>query len=207
MAGKLSLTTIRDQKDRADAAYSAALREEVAALRRQNPMWTLQRIANVMEVSRERIRQLLKSEDMPTAAAKDPPVRGRPRLAQNILLVTLTCGTCGVAFERLGRAHRYNQKRGIVGTYCNQDCQRVAFGAWQQERGRHRIQCSLGHPLTSKNLIYTATTSPSGLTYKARRCRTCRNAYHRAYYHRNKMQITQGVTAPEGGEFDDNGTE
>ena len=62
MASKLSRTTIREmlryQKDRADAAYSVALREEVAALRREYPMWTLQVIADAIGVSRERIRQL-----------------------------------------------------------------------------------------------------------------------------------------------------
>jgi hypothetical protein len=198
MASKLS--TIRDQKDRADAAYSAALREEVAALRRQNPMWTLQRIANVMGVSRERIRQLLKSEDMPTAAAKDPPVRGRPPLAQNLLLVTLTCGSCGVAFERLERTHGYNQKRGIVGTYCTQDCQRVAFGELQHQRRAHRTECSKGHPLTPQNIRATTTTGPTGRVYKGRLCQTCNNAYHREYYRRNKQRSTE-ITA------DDNSTE
>jgi len=198
MASKLS--TIRDQKDRADAAYSAALRAEVAALRRQNPMWTLQRIANVMEVSRERIRQLLKSEDMPTAAAKDPPVRGRPPLAQNLLLVTLTCGSCGVAFERLERTHGYNQKRGIVGTYCTQDCQRVAFGELQHQRRAHRTECSKGHPLTPQNIRATTTTGPTGRVYKGRLCQTCNNAYHREYYRRNKQRSTE-ITA------DDNSTE
>ena len=198
MASKLS--TIRDQKDRAEQAYSAALRKEVVALRRQNPMWTLQRIANAMNVSRERIRQLLKSEDMPTAAATEPPVKGRPRLAQNLLFVTLTCGSCGVTFKRFRRMHRYNQKRGIVGTYCTQNCQRVAFAQWQHIRGEHRTTCSLGHLLTPNNVVSTVTTRASGQTYKGRRCRTCRNAYHRAYYHRNKKQLTEVAG-------NDNGTE
>ena len=198
MASKLS--TMRDQKDRADAAYSAALREEVAALRRQNPMWTLQRIANVMGVSRERIRQLLKSEDMPTAAAKDPPVRGRPPLAKGLLLVTLTCGSCGVAFERLARTHGYNQKRGIVGTYCTQDCQRVAFGELHHERRAKRTECSKGHPLTPQNVRATTTTGPTGRIYKGRLCQMCNNAYHREYYRRHKQRSTE-ITA------DDNSTE
>ena len=198
MASKLS--TMRDQKDRADAAYSAALRAEVAALRRQNPMWTLQRIANVMGVSRERIRQLLKSEDMPTAAAKDPPVRGRPPLAKGLLLVTLTCGSCGVAFERLARTHGYNQKRGIVGTYCTQDCQRVAFGELQHQRRAHRTECSKGHPLTPQNVRATTTTGPTGRVYKGRLCQMCNNAYHREYYRRHKQRSTE-ITA------DDNSTE
>ena len=198
MASKLS--TMRDQKDRADAAYSAALREEVAALRRQNPMWTLQRIANVMGVSRERIRQLLKAEDMPTAAAKDPPVRGRPPLAKGLLLVTLTCGSCGVAFERLARTHGYNQKRGIVGTYCTQDCQRVAFGELQHERRAKRTECSKGHPHTPQNVRATTTTGPTGRIYKGRLCQMCNNAYHREYYRRHKQRSTE-ITA------DDNSTE
>ena len=198
MASKLS--TMRDQKDRADAAYSAALREEVAALRRQNPMWTLQRIANVMGVSRERIRQLLKSEDMPTAAAKDPPVRGRPPLAKGLLLVTLTCGSCGVAFERLARTHGYNQKRGIVGTDCTQECQRGAFGELQPERRAKRTQCAKGHPLTPQNVRATTTTGPTGRIYKGRLCQMCNNAYHREYYRRHKQRSTE-ITA------DDNSTE
>jgi hypothetical protein len=198
MASKLS--TIRDQKDRAEQAYSAALRKEVVALRRQNPMWTLQRIANAMNVSRERIRQLLKSEDMPTAAVSEAPVKGRPRLAQSLLFVTLTCGLCGVTFDRLRRTHRYNQKRGIVGTYCTQNCQRVAFAQWQHIRGEGRTTCSLGHLLTPNNVVSTVTTRASGQTYKGRRCRTCHNAYHRAYYHWKKKQLTEVAVH-------DNGTE
>jgi hypothetical protein len=204
MTSKLSLSTIREmlryQKDRADAAYSVALREEVAALRREYPMWTLQVIADAIGVSRERIRQLLKSENMPTAAAKEPTVRRRPHSAKGLLLVTLTCGSCGVAFERLARTHGYNQKRGIVGTYCTQDCQRVAFGELQHQRRAHRTECSKGHPLTPQNIRATTTTGPTGRVYKGRLCQTCNNAYHREYYRRNKQRSTE-ITA------DDNSTE
>jgi endogenous inhibitor of DNA gyrase (YacG/DUF329 family) len=198
MANK-QLDTMRNKKDRAEVEYSEALREAVVRLRRQHPMWTLQLIANAMGVSRERIRQLLKSESMPTAAAKEPPVTGPAPHAEIYsetlrgMAISLTCGSCGKAFERLARAHRYNQKRGLVQTYCTRDCQRVGFGEWQHERGGDRTTCSLGHFLTPKNVILTTTTSVAGLTYKGRRCRTCRNAYQRAYYHRNKQQLTEAA--------------
>ena len=61
------LNAIRKKKNRAEEEYSESLRKAVVELRRENPMWTLQNIANVMEVSRERVRQLLKSENAPKA--------------------------------------------------------------------------------------------------------------------------------------------
>ena len=173
MVNKLS--AIRDKKDRAEEQYSESLREAVVGLRRQNPMWTLQTIANVMNVSRERIRQLLKSENMPTAAVKE------------LAVVVLTCDFCGVAFERSSRVHRYNEGKGIVAAYCGSACQRKGLGRWLRERTLARTECNQGHPLTPSNIATSSVTSTTGTVYQTRRCRTCRNAYSRDYYHRKKQ--------------------
>ena len=138
-------------------------------------MWTLQTIANVMNVSRERIRQLLKSENMPTAAVKE------------LSVVVLTCASCGVTFERPSRVHLYNQGQGIVTTYCGSVCQRKGLSKWQRQKTLTRTECSKGHAMTQSNTAFATTRGASGKAYKGRRCRTCRNTYARNYY-RNKQQ-------------------
>ena len=176
MVNKLS--AIRNKKDRAEEEYSESLRGVVVELRRQNPMWTLQTIANVMNVSRERIRQLLKSENMPTAAVKE------------LSVVVLTCDSCGVTFERPSRVHLYNQGQGVVTTYCGSVCQRKGLSKWQRQKTLTRTECSKGHLITPANVVTSTATSATGRVYRARRCRTCRNAYARDYYRRKKQAET-----------------
>ena len=172
------LNAIRNRKDRAEEEYSESLRGAVVELRRQNPMWTLQTIANVMGVSRERIRQLLKSENMPTAAVKE------------LLIVVLTCDFCGVTFERPSRTHLYNKNQGTVAAFCGSECQRKGLGKWQHQKTLTRTECNKGHPMTPDNVVTFATTSTTGRVYHARRCRTCRNTYARDYYRRKKQTET-----------------
>ena len=179
------LNAIRKKKNRAEEEYSDSLRKAVVELRRENPMWTLQNIANVMEVSRERVRQLLKSENAPTAAVKELPV------------VVLTCDTCGVTFERPIRIHAYNQDRGIVSTFCGSTCQRQGLRKWQHQKRLMRTECVKGHALTEDNIYTFETTNPStGAVYHGRRCRICRNVYARDYYHRKKQakETVQSLT-------------
>ena len=85
------LQEIRDRKDRADEEYSEALRNTADELRRKNPMWTLQTIADAMGLTRQRVSQLLgpgfrHSKPVPVVAVKELPT------------VNLTCGECGVTF-------------------------------------------------------------------------------------------------------------
>ena len=173
------LQEIRDRKDRADEEYSEALRSTADELRRKNPMWTLQTIADAMGLTRQRVSQLLgpgfrRSKPVPVVGVKELPT------------VNLTCGYCGVTFERSERAHLYRQKRGAKATYCGSACQRNALS----ERGKARAlrtECSKGHAMTRRNTLFARAIGASGKTYKGRRCRTCRNTYARNYY-RNKQQ-------------------
>ena len=169
------LNAIRDKKDRAEEKYSESLRKAVVELRRENPMWTLQKIANVMGVSRERIRQLLKSENVPTAAVKE------------LSIIVLTCGSCGMTFERPNRVHLYNKGRGIVSTYCSSVCQQEGLRKWQHQKRLTRSECLQGHALTEDNVFTFDVTNPTtGAVYHGRRCRLCRNTYARNYYRRKK---------------------
>jgi hypothetical protein len=169
------LNAIRKKKNRAEEEYSESLRKAVVELRRENPMWTLQQLGNVMEVSRERIRQLLKSENAPTAAVKE------------LSVVVLTCDTCGITFERSNRTHLYNKDRGIVSTFCGSTCQRQGLRKWQHQKRLTRTECAKGHALTEDNVYTFEATNPStGAVYHGRRCRTCRNTYARNYYRRKK---------------------
>ena len=170
------LNAIRKKKNRAEEEYSEFLRKAVVELRRENPMWTLQKIANVMKVSRERIRQLLKSENAPTAAVKE------------LSVVVLTCDTCGITFERSNRTHLYNKDRGIVSTFCGSPCQRDGLRTWQNRKKLARTECVKGHALTEDNVYTFDVPNPAtGTVYHGRRCRLCRNTYARDYYRRNKQ--------------------
>ena len=177
------LNAIRKKKNRAEEEYSESLRKAVVELRRENPMWTLQQLGNVMEVSRERIRQLLKSENAPTAAVKE------------LSVVVLTCDACGITFERSNRTHLYNKDRGIVSTFCGSTCQRQGLRKWQHQKRLTRTECAKGHALTEDNVYTFEATNPStGAVYHGRRCRTCRNTYARDYYRRKKE--TEATSAP-----------
>ena len=172
------LQEIRNRKDRAEEEYSEALRSTADELRRKNPMWTLQTIADAMGLTRQRVSQLLGPgfrHSKPVAGVKELPT------------VNLTCGHCGVTFERPEKVHLYRLKRGAQATYCGSACQRNALG--QQQRARTlRTECSKGHAMTRSNTVFATNTGTSGKTYKGRRCRTCRNTYARAYYHSKKTQ-------------------
>ena len=173
------LQEIRDKKDRAEEEYSEALRNTVKELREGNPMWTLQTIADVMGLTRQRIHQLLNSQNAPIVAVKE------------LAVVNLTCGLCGVTFERAERIHLYRQSRGIKGAYCSSTCQRQGLGQLQRQRGRAaRTECTKGHLMTQRNTLLITTKGPSGKPYQRRRCRTCRNTYARGYYH-HKRQVAR----------------
>ena len=147
-------------------------------------MWTLQTIANVVGVSRERIRQLLKASGLQTAAVNESQV------------VHLTCGYCGVTFQRKRRLHLSNQSRGYVETYCGKTCHGQALGQMQRDGASRLTECRNHHLMTPDNVSIITNKRPSGVT-KTRRCRTCRNEYARDYYHRKRGEVTS----------DDNGTE
>jgi len=68
MVNKVAST--RSRKERVNQEYTQTLNASIVESRRQNPMWTLQTIANLVGVSRERVRQVLNQKRMPTAAVK-----------------------------------------------------------------------------------------------------------------------------------------
>ena len=177
------LATIRHRKDRASEDYSGSLRAAVAELRKENPMWSLQTIGTVIGVSRERVRQLLKAEGLPTAAVKQ------------LNVVYLTCSYCGETFERLSRLHLYNQNRGFVEAYCGNACHRLALGKMQRDDNGKMTECRNHHPMVPDNVVLIPSRRTPSTTL--RRCRTCRNEYARDYYHRKRMEVAS----------DDNGTE
>ena len=143
-------------------------------------MWTLQTIANLVGVSRERVRQVLNQKRMPTAAVKEIPV------------VVLTCDWCAAPFERSIRVHQRRLKLGAQKTYCSSKCQRKGLGAWHYEKSLARTECAKGHPLTPGNLYIVKTRSKkAGNVSRGRRCRECRSTYSREYYVRQQQKKEQ----------------
>jgi hypothetical protein len=69
-------------------------------------------------------------------------------------------------------------------------CQRKGLSKWQRQKTLTRTECNQGHAMTPPNVVTFAATSATGRVYRARRCRTCRNAYARDYYRRKKQAET-----------------
>ena len=178
MVNKVAST--RSRKERVNQEYTQTLNESIVESRRQNPMWTLQTIANLVGVSRERVRQVLNQKRMPTAAVKGIPV------------VVLTCDWCAVQFERSIRVHQRRLKLGTKKTYCGSKCQQAGLGAWHHKNSLARTECVKGHPLTPGNLYIVKTRSKKdGKVSRGRRCRACRSIYSREYYARQKQKKEQ----------------
>ena len=178
------LEEIRKEKDRAEEEYSEAIRDTVRALRKENPMWTIKKIADTVNLTRQRVHQLLQ-----------PP---KPKEVRELSVVELKCGYCGITFERLERIHLERQARGAKATFCSGTCQKAGF-VQSHRITVPRTECSEGHLMSASNTTFVKTTAASGKVYQGRRCRTCRNSYARAYY-KNKRRMLQELA-------DDNGTE
>lgn len=170
---------VRSRKERVNQEYTQTLSESIVESRRQNPMWTLQTIANLVGVSRERVRQVLNQNHMPTSAVKELPV------------VVLTCDWCSVQFERGVRVHQRRLKLGAQRVYCGSECQQEGLGAWHHEKSLARTECDNGHPLTPGNIYIVKTKNKKdGKASRGRRCRVCRATYASNYYHRKKQAET-----------------
>ena len=170
------LEEIHDKKDRmvnAQEEYSEAIREAVRAVRRENPMGTMQKIASMFGVTRQRIEQLLKPS----------PVR----IVKEVDVVELECAYCHMMFERPTKIHLARQKRGNKDTYCGATCQRTGFGE-SRRLASLRTECQEGHPLTQNNTLILHPKASSGKRYTRRQCKICRNRYARELYHRKKNQ-------------------
>jgi len=193
-----NLNTIRNKSNRAGETYSESLRETVKQLREENPMWTLQTIANAVGgLSRQRISQLLKSQGLPTVGIREIPV------------VNLTCDApeCGITFERATALHQRNMSRNIKNTYCSSVCQRVGVGLWQKAQGLARTGCTSGHAFTPDNIYLVPITNSSGVTRQARRCLQCRRLYAKKYYDQKKQNLQLQNLLDEGTTSDNVSTE
>lgn len=115
-------------------------KSEAARLRLLNPTWHLKAIAKELGVSRERIRQVLTQQGLPTSHLKLEqyraprcvcgrvlalPSRKATGLCRECDLVKVTCQQCGT--ERIVTRHRAQNKQ----YFCDRHC----FGRWI---GKHR---------------------------------------------------------------------
>jgi len=173
------LQAIREKKDRAEEEYSEAIRDTVRALKEENPMWSLQEIADTVKLTRQRVSQLLQS---PRAEHRNVPAEA----VKELKAVALKCGYCGITFERLERVHLARKALGHKATYCSGACQKAGFGESRKLKAP-RTECSKGHALSPNNTTFVTTRSASGGVYHGQRCRICRNSYARSRYHKNKQ--------------------
>jgi len=85
--------------------------EKILELRKHNPELKAAEIARIIGLSRERVRQVLLSLELPTDLTRG-----------EFGNVRLICDNCGKIFMRLGTMHRHRVKRGYRHTYCSKRC-------------------------------------------------------------------------------------
>ena len=120
----------------------ATTRERIVTLRANNPNLPAVRIAEFLAVSRERVRQILKAERLPTRVKPyygDCKVCGESlesgRKAYCSLAcrsidcrVSFRCDYCGEAKEVLQSVYNAQKRRGYQFMYCSISCRN--FGKW-----------------------------------------------------------------------------
>lgn len=117
----------------------------VCDLRRDNPCLTLESIANKVGVSRERVRQILRSESLPTKAIK--------RLWRKKAI----CPNCGILFM-----HKNSNN-----DYCSLSC--------KKEHHRITLSCDGCRRLFIRpqaEILYRARVSPDKKWFCSRACRS-----------------------------------
>ena len=111
-------------------------RRAVERLRTQHPDYSLRNIANVVDISRERVRQILVDAGLPTAKRKILKYClncGRPRRShylkycgraceRSYVREVLICASCGKEFLRLKSQILAANKRGFKNAYCCRRC-------------------------------------------------------------------------------------
>ena len=120
----------------------ATTRERIVTLRSNHPSLPAVRIAELLSVSRERVRQILKTEGLPTRVRPD---YGNCTVCGNSLesgrkaycstacrskdcRVSFRCDYCGESKEILQSVYNAQKKRGYRFMYCSIQCRN--FGKW-----------------------------------------------------------------------------
>ena len=120
----------------------ATTREQIVTLRTNNPNLPAVQIAEFLSISRERVRQILKTEGLPTRVKPyygDCKVCGESlesgRKAYCSLAcrsvdcrVSFRCDYCGEAKEVLQSVYNAQKRRGYRFMYCSISCRN--FGKW-----------------------------------------------------------------------------
>jgi len=124
----------------------ATTRERIKTLRANNPNLPAARIAEFLSVSRERVRQILVAEGLPT---KVKPYYGDCKICGENLgagrkiycstacrsvdcRISFRCDYCGKTKEVLQSVYRGQKKRGYKFMYCSVSCRN--FGKWNVMR-------------------------------------------------------------------------
>lgn len=139
---------------------SARHKRLVLETRSRSPEMPMSQIAKAVGISRERVRQILKQQGLPTRAL---PTKALPQFCSDCgapisktnrsglcakcfknyrfgqSRVTLVCEVCGSTFERTRTHYRMAMKRGYRHQFCSHVCQ----GRWL---GRHYGRSKGGHP-------------------------------------------------------------
>lgn len=150
-------------------------RESIGKIREQNPCATLQSIANKVGVSRERVRQILKSENKPTTHWKPKhicPTCGSEILRRNTgnfnkfcspecrnknIYIPVSCSECNKIFPL--RAHYVIYMTNIRGRehfFCSKECQGAyagkyyGFASHPQNSGRNKGQSKYSDALCKR---------------------------------------------------------
>ena len=118
-------------------------RDRIVALRHNYPDLPAVRIAEFLQISRERVRQILKGEGLPTRIRHDygkcivcdePMQAGRKSYCSvecrsADCRVTFRCDYCGESKELLQSIYNAQKRRGYKFMYCSISCRN--YGKWE----------------------------------------------------------------------------
>ena len=122
-------------------------RQRVLELRETNPSLAAVRIAEILNITRERVRQILKKEGLPThiprhygfcaVCSQDmPATRTRYCSAECRIVatrVTITCTFCGNSKTLRRSAYNAQVKRGYKHMYCSVKCRQRGNWAFRNK--------------------------------------------------------------------------
>lgn len=110
-------------------------RERILELRREDPQLAAVRIAEMLSISRERVRQILEGEGLPTAFYKDygicticgevkpgPQQYCSKKCSYEAHRVRFNCALCGESKQLLRSQYNAQVRRGYERMYCSRLC-------------------------------------------------------------------------------------
>ena len=130
-----------------DSPLPTSNRDKVLALREADPSLAAVRIAEILQITRERVRQILKQAGLPTyiprhyghckGCGKDRPANRTTYCSTECRFeatrITFTCMFCGIPKRLRRSAFNAQMKRGYKYMYCSVECRQRGNWAFRDK--------------------------------------------------------------------------